>query len=452
MNGEVVKKPRGDRRPLEQVALDLCSKIAEQRKTGLFARATYPDGREQWVQVASDGSARALTAPPDEYRAVSAVQPGTGKPLPLPPPAPAAQQSEPAGSLGARDTDHRPVRESTRLDGARDRTRSEDAEPTTPPSAADDQPTVYREPGSIPRILPTPAELLAAADTGRVRPAQYGWRSWLRLPPGPAELEVRRDVAAIQSSLDGPKNITVVNPKGGVGKTTAVRQLAATLGRRRGGYVLAWDNNPTRGNLGSRTIRSGLTVVELLADLTRFENEIGARVGDLSNYVRSQGDDQFDVLSSSRSTARMKAIDEEAFNRLDDVLDRFYRIKVVDSGNDMTRANYTAALDRTDQLVIVAEVAEDAAEGAAEMVDDFRALGRDHLVDHAVVVLTGTARTNKSLANRLSDYFGAHSRAVFSVPFDPSLVGGRLIQQSQLSKATVRSWERVSAEVVRGLA
>ena len=61
----------------------------------------------------------------------------------------------------------------------------------------------------------------------------------------------------------------MVNPKGGAGKTVAMLLLAMTFGQKRGGYVLAWDNNETQGTLGMRAQQDfhARTVRDLLRDL-----------------------------------------------------------------------------------------------------------------------------------------------------------------------------------------
>src|SRR5690625_5666215 len=75
--------------------------------------------------------------------------------------------------------------------------------------------------------------------------------------------------------------------------------IAATLGVTRGGNVLAWDNNETRGTLGWRGIPTdhSRTAVDLLQniDLLRAPEASNA---DLDPYVRPQGGMRFDILAS----------------------------------------------------------------------------------------------------------------------------------------------------------
>ena len=69
---------------------------------------------------------------------------------------------------------------------------------------------------------------------------------------GPAERRYVNDRSTIQRDFDGPRTIAFINPKGGAAKTTGVLAAGYTFGTVRGGGVIAWDNNETRGTLGIR--------------------------------------------------------------------------------------------------------------------------------------------------------------------------------------------------------
>lgn len=310
--------------------------------------------------------------------------------------------------------------------------------------------------------LPTLDDLLARRPEAPAGPAETGWRGAVRrasgglVAPGPgrAEREHRDAVRRVQRSLDGPKTIVVINPKGGAHKTTAALMLAATFGLQRGGYTLAWDNNETRGTLGWRSQRSvhSNTAVNLLQDLDRFADPGSSRVGDLDNYVRSQGATQFDVLASDEDAASAASIDAFAFRSLHRTLSRFYRVMVVDTGNNMRASNWQAALEAADQVVIVSTVREDTSQSAAWAVDALRATGHGDAVRRAVTVLSAPApRRDDRLAARLHDHFGALTRAVLDVPYDPALVDGRPLEYASLAPATREAWLRVTATVADGL-
>ena len=313
----------------------------------------------------------------------------------------------------------------------------------------------------VPPELPTLTDLLATRPPP-AEPAEHGWRGTLgrlsggtvTLSPGVAEREERAAVAAVQRGLDGPRTVVVINPKGGAHKTTATLHIAATFGRHRGGYTLAWDNNETRGTLGWRAARSRHrnTAVDLLADLDRFSDPDSSRVGDLDNYVRSQGSAQFDVLASDEDAASAASIDADAFRALHRTLSRFYRVLVIDTGNNMRASNWQAAIEAADQVVVVSTVREDTAQSAAWALDALRATGHEDAVRRAVTVLSlpGPHR-DAELAARLHDHFGRLTRAVFEVPYDPSLVAGAPMDHDALSARTRRAWLQVTAAVADGL-
>ena len=73
----------------------------------------------------------------------------------------------------------------------------------------------------------------------------------------------------MRQEFDGPRTIAFINPKGGAAKTTSVLAAGYTFGTVRGGGVVAWDNNETRGTLGIRAVRGthANTTRELIADL-----------------------------------------------------------------------------------------------------------------------------------------------------------------------------------------
>ena len=345
-------------------------------------------------------------------------------------------------------------------------------QPNAAPPAADLRPVLTdpssrTTPNPAPRqessvVVPTLDDLLADRPAPPTGPARTGWRAGLRRAtggliapgPGPAELSHRRAVQSVQRSLRGPKTVVVVNPKGGAHKTTATLLMSATFGVHRGGYVLAWDNNETRGTLGWRAApaRHVNTAVDLLGDLDRFDEVRSARVGDLDNYVRSQGDAQFDVLASDEDAASAASIDADAFQRLHRTLSRFYRILCIDTGNNMRASNWQAAIDAADQLVIVSTIREDTSQSAAWLADALRATGRKALVEQAVTVLAAPTRTpDPALRDRLHRHFGKLTRAVLEVPHDPALVAGGPVAFDALTPASRTAWLQVTAAVADGL-
>ena len=287
-------------------------------------------------------------------------------------------------------------------------------------------------------------------------PATWGWRGRVHrwtggtISPrmGAAEMQHARDRAAIQRGFDGPRTIVFLNPKGGAAKTTSVLVAGYTFGTIRGGGVVAWDNNETRGTLGIRGQRAGHgnTTRELLEDLERFNDVYQARIGDLGAFVRSQGDAHFDVLASDERpdvTGTIRAIDFTAVHQL---LERFYRLILVDTGNNMRAENWLAAAETADLLVVTTTVREDTGYSGLWMLDALQDAGYRDLKHKTITVLSEpSSHVDEQLARDMVDVYEQRTKAVFRVPYDPALVPGSVIPYEQLTSETRMAWVRACA-------
>ena len=329
--------------------------------------------------------------------------------------------------------------------------------PPTPVSTPEPKPAAPSGP------LPTLDDLLAARHpvaTGG--PAEHGWRRGvgrvtfgaIKPGPGKGERRSRAASASVRRTLDGPKTIVVINPKGGAHKTTATMLLAATFGLQRGGYTLAWDNNETRGTLGWRSSHADhtRTAVDLLQALPALGEQGTVRIGDLDGYVRTQPTEQFDVLASDENSASASSVDAQSFTDLHQVLSRFYRVLVIDTGNNMRASNWQAAITAADQIVVVSTIREDTAQSAAWALDALRSTGHEEAVSQAVTVLSAPEpKVDKDLHKRLRSHFGALTRTVIDVPHDRALVAGGPIDYEALDRRTRDAWLHVTAVVAEGL-
>ncbi|MHA7145414.1 MinD/ParA family ATP-binding protein [Arthrobacter sp. TmT3-37] len=292
-------------------------------------------------------------------------------------------------------------------------------------------------------------------------PAQVGVRGLLNqfgleLAASPAELEQRRDEKTVWQHWAGPRTITVLNPKGGAGKTPTVICLSAVFARLGGSGVLAWDNNNSLGSLGWRTFDAGheATVVDLL-EQTDYFMTAGARAGDLASYVHHQPSDQYDVLrSDDRSGAKKRhEVTGDEVHRLYSVAAKYYRLILMDSGNTERGDNWEAMIGHSDQVVIPVKSVDDAAEGASRVLSALRA-GNEHaqsLADRAVVIVLGcTPSHGPAKLNELAESFRPFVKSVVTVPYDPSLIEGRIRFSSMLPQ-TRRAWLRAAAQIAEGL-
>jgi MinD-like ATPase involved in chromosome partitioning or flagellar assembly len=297
------------------------------------------------------------------------------------------------------------------------------------------------------------------------QPATWGWRGRLArysggaIAPQRSRAERRFDDerAAVQREFDGPRTIAFLNPKGGAAKTTGVLAAGYTFGTVRGGGVVAWDNNETRGTLGIRALRNGSdgshqnTTRELLEDLGRFSGA-DARIGDLASYVRGQGDAHFDVLASDERPGVTGTIRAQDFADVHHLLERFYRVILVDTGNNMRAENWLAAAEAADLLVVTSTVREDTGYSGLWMLDALQDAGYENLKYKTLTVLSDPAdRVDADLARDLAEVYGQRTRGVHRVPFDPALVSGSVVPYRELSRETTRAWLSVCAGMAAAL-
>lgn len=293
-------------------------------------------------------------------------------------------------------------------------------------------------------------------------PATWGWRGALnrmggglvRLSMGPAEQAHEQQRSAIQRDFDGPRTIAFINPKGGAAKTTGVLAAGYTFGTVRGGGVVAWDNNETRGTLGIRGTRSSHrnTTRELLEDLGRFSDVYQSRIGDLGAFVRSQGDAHFDVLASDERPDVTGMIHAGDFAAVHSLLERFYRVILVDTGNNMRAENWLASAEQADLLVVTSTVREDTGYSGLWMLDALQDAGHTDLKHKCVTVLSDPSpKVDAKLAADLVDVYEQRTRAVYRVPYDAALVSGSVVPYAELSRATRRSWLEACAGMAQAL-
>lgn len=308
-----------------------------------------------------------------------------------------------------------------------------------------------------PRRFMTATDFLdRRADQVEVGPATWGWRGRVRrwtgglVSPkmGPAEREYENDRRAIQRDFDGPRTIAFLNPKGGAAKTTGVLAAGFTFGTVRGGGVVAWDNNETRGTLGIRGTRSSHrnTTRELLEDLERFSDVYQARIGDLGAFVRSQGDAHFDVLASDERPDVTGMIRAKDFSAVHQLLERFYRLILIDTGNNMRAENWLAAAETADLLVVTSTVREDTGYSGLWMLDALQESGYENLKHKTITVLSDpSSHVDQQLAHDLTQVYEQRTKAVYRVPYDPVLVAGSVVPYAQLSEGTRMAWLKACA-------
>ena len=291
-------------------------------------------------------------------------------------------------------------------------------------------------------------------------PAAKGWRGVLahtgiRLSPSEAERAERRDALAVSQHWPGPRTIAIVNGKGGAGKTPTTVLLAAVFARYGGAGVLTWDNNQTRGTLGWRTEQGPheATLLDLLPQVERLLST-GAQSADLAHYVHHQTRDRFDVLRSKpMALAHEQRVEPGDVDAIHAVAAKYYRLILIDSGNDESDPMWLRMVDHTDQLVVATTTRDDHAEAGALLLE---ALGdRDErsaqLAANAVAVVTqADPKAPAADVERIAAGYRTLAREAVAIPYDPAMVDG-LLRYGSLRPATQRAWLAAAAGVARGL-
>jgi hypothetical protein len=306
------------------------------------------------------------------------------------------------------------------------------APPASPPSTPRAG-SLHGVPHQVPPApMPRPADDLARRRTER-RPepqAELGLQGAVRrstfglINPSPSRREQERndDIAMIERSFGGLRQITVVNPLSGAGKTIAMLLLAMTFGQRRDDSVLAWDVN------GGAWQAPGFA--------TRTEPEL------LNGAHQRSGEAVADLLGSADSALE--------FGDLRDAIDRFYKLIVVGTGNDPRSLVWQDAIDATDQLVLTMVARNDSAESAARTLDFLERNSRVRTARQAVTVMALPQNQRDYDVAGIERHFAARTRAVIRVPYDRSL-DARPVDIHLLSDATREAWLRVAAAVAEGL-
>ncbi|MFE4230051.1 chromosome partitioning protein ParA [Arthrobacter sp. NPDC056886] len=301
-----------------------------------------------------------------------------------------------------------------------------------------------------------------------LEPATQGWRGTLtrlglRMDPSAGEMAEREDIRTVSQHWPGPRTIAVVNRKGGANKTPTVVMLSAILARYSGAATVAWDNNESQGTLGWRTENGShdRSVLDLIDASTELLSP-STNAAEIAKFVHHQTADKFDVLRSDENEEGDHEVTAEEVDIAHQVLTRYYRLVVMDSGNTARAANWRRMIDHTNQLVVPVTAVEDRAEAARLTLQTLESRGGHdaELARNAVVIVSESTDAKRSMsgeslkrakdeAQRIADGFAPFVRAVVRIPYDPALVNGP-IRYEALQPATQRAWLAAAASVAAG--
>jgi MinD-like ATPase involved in chromosome partitioning or flagellar assembly len=340
--------------------------------------------------------------------------------------------------------------------------------PATPHTATpsfDITPAGSRPPGTAFEIPPVPvgtsvlgAESLTAATVlkhRRPRP-QSGWRKRVyavtggKINFGLSRADKRRAllIERARTPVGGCYRLAVISLKGGVGKTTTTAALGAMFADLRGDRVIALDANPDRGTLAERAPReSGATVRHLLA----------AR-GDLHRYAdvrafTSQTPTRLEVLASDSDPHVSHAFSESDYRDTVAILERFYSLVLTDCGTGLLHDAMRGILGLANTLVVVSSASLDGARSASATLDWLEAHGLEALAKNAVVVIS-SVRPGGGIVDvlQLEDHFASRCRDVVTIPYDPHLESGGVLEIGELEEETADAYLELAAAVGEGFA
>jgi MinD-like ATPase involved in chromosome partitioning or flagellar assembly len=311
-----------------------------------------------------------------------------------------------------------------------------------------------------------PVEEEEAVDLGMlsvsapVRVAQRGARGMLaklgmKVSPGAAEkaateiVERQRQHEDIvrQATWTRAVSILIANPKGGVGKTPTALLLGGVLAAVRGGSVCIMEVSDDPGAL---TFRSEGAPTRGLGELVRDAATIRS-AGQLAGYTAPQTSFAA-VIGSIGSRPRLEGVDVSAVAT---VIDDYFSIRVMDSGNQPSSSAFQAAVEMTDILVVPTFDAGDAALEAAALLDTLRHAGGKSaaLADTATVLRLHDGRPeNPQVIKRVDSILRSHGIGhVHTIPYDAHIAERGQLSLAKLAAPTRRAITAAAADVVTTL-
>ncbi|MFC4245064.1 MinD/ParA family protein [Gryllotalpicola reticulitermitis] len=326
-----------------------------------------------------------------------------------------------------------------------------------PPAEAQDQPAQA-----------APAPDFSALFTGQ-RPAQSavagqkaskGFRGFLartgmNVKPGAAEaaeLEHRAKLSIFETQIrqatwSRAVSVLVANPKGGTGKTPAALLLGGTIASIRGGQVAIVEVSDDPGALTYRAEGNPqVGLGELVRDLDRITN-----AGQLAGYTAPQSS----FAAVIGTVGRRPRLTGDAVIGVAGLVDEFYGIRVMDSGNQPTSEAFRAAVQVADALVIPVMNAGDSTVEALRLLEELRADGGHaaELAANAIGIrLVDGRHEDPTIAAEVEQVLAREGiRSLHTIPFDPHIAERVQITLGQLAPATREAFITAAASVVRSL-
>lgn len=279
-------------------------------------------------------------------------------------------------------------------------------------------------------------------------PARRSWRDVIYRYSG-VDLGAGREAAyenglreQINTPVGGAFPISVLNLKGGVGKTAVVELLGSTFAGLRNDRVIAVDIDA--GDLADRHgRRNPLNLVDLLMDgsIARYAdvrahtymNSSGLEVLGLPDYARSQW-----------------TIGRRDFVKAFSILRSHYSLVLVDCPKALKTGVMEAVLPESRALVVVTSTSLDAIHKTRTTLEWLRNNGYRKLIESTVLAVNHVERTQlDTLAAKELEQLSAQVAATVVLPFDRHVHQGQEIGLDRLSGDSRRCYLELAAAVAR---
>lgn len=228
---------------------------------------------------------------------------------------------------------------------------------------------------------------------------------------------------------------------------------------REGSYFPDWLLE--RKKRAERALTSVVATCYLLGVSTRRMDKLVGSLG-ITSLSKSQVSDMAAELDEQVEAFRTRPLDAGPYTlvaadamvaRTHQALAKYYRLILMDSGNDESDPLWLKMIELADQIVVATTTRADHAEAGALLLDGL-AEGNEHsakLADNAVVVVSqAEPKAPAAEVRRVATGFSTLAREVVQIPFDPAMVDGHL-KFDALRPTTQRAWLQAAAAAARGL-
>ncbi len=263
-----------------------------------------------------------------------------------------------------------------------------------------------------------------------------------------AQARLDADVALIrQTTFTRAVGVLVANRKGSSAKTPTALGLGGTIANIRGGSTVVIEVPDDPGTLAFRAEGSPSRG---LGELVRDVHQV-TTIGQLNGYTAPQTS----YASVIGTVGRRAPLTGEAVRDVVQLVDTYYGVRVLDSGNQLTSGAFLAAVEVSDVLVIPMLNGGDSVLEAIETLETVRDSGPRGamLAEHAIMLRSRDGRPEHPRVLERIDRLieRARPREVFDIPYDEHIAERGEITYERLAPATRAAFVAATAGIYRAL-